>query len=99
VFRIDRENDELRTRLSVAGSISAECVDLLESYCEQALKDGKTVDFVLTDVTTIDDAGHALLYRLTKRGVRLSARGLYHAYLIESIRQRADASNGNLQKR
>jgi hypothetical protein len=96
VFRLDQQNDEQRTRLSIAGSISAECADLLETSCEQALREGRAVDLVLKDVTTIDDAGYTLLYRLARLGVRLSANGLYHSFVVESIRQRM--SNSDMQE-
>jgi ABC-type transporter Mla MlaB component len=98
VFRLDKKNDEQRTYLSIAGSLSAECVDLLENCCEQALREGRTVDLALNDVTTIDEAGHALLYRLARRGITLSGNGLYHGYLVESIRQRASLRGDNFQK-
>jgi ABC-type transporter Mla MlaB component len=99
VFRVDKESDERRTHLSIAGSVSAECADLLESSCEQALLEGRAVDLVLKDVTTIDEAGYALLHRLALKGVRLSANGLYHSYLVESIRQRIGSDNGGKLKR
>ena len=75
-------------RLSLAGEMTGECIALLETYCQQALKDGKSVDLVLKDVTTIDEAGHTLLHRLAARGVCLSGSGLYLSYLVDTIRQR-----------
>ena len=96
MFRLDKDINEQRMRLSLAGEMTAECIALLETYCQQALKDGKTVDLVLRDVTTIDEAGHALLHRLAARGVCLSGSGLYLSYLVDTIRQRVspeDASN------
>ena len=98
VFRLDKENDKQRTRFSIAGSLSAECADLLENSCEQALLEGRTVDLVLNDVTTIDEAGYALLHRLAGRGVCLSANGLYNSYLTESICQQTNRGKGAMQK-
>jgi hypothetical protein len=88
VFRLDKEFGELRTRLTVSGEISSACIEVLEPYCVQALKDGKAVHLIL-DVTTIDESGRALLGRLAARGVRMFAKGIYHSYLVDTIRRAA----------
>jgi hypothetical protein len=59
---------------------------MLETCCEQAIKDDKAVQLVL-DVTTIDEGGRALLRRLAARGVRMFAKGIYHSYLVDTIRR------------
>jgi hypothetical protein len=89
VFRVDKEFGEQRTRLTVSGEISSACIDVLETCCEQAIRDCKAVHLVL-DITTIDGSGRALLRRLAAKGVRLSAKGIYHSYLVDTIR-RADS--------
>ncbi len=99
MFRVDEESDKQRTQLSIAGCVSAECAALLESSCDQALREGRAVDLFLKDVTTIDEDGYALLHRLSRKGVRLSANGLYHSYLVESIRQRTGSGNGGTFRR
>ena len=86
VFRVDKELGEQRTRLTVSGEISSACIEVLETCCEQAIRDGKAVHLVL-DVTTIDESGRALLRRLAAEGVRLSAKGIYHSYLVDTIRR------------
>jgi hypothetical protein len=86
VFRIDKEVGEQRIRLAVSGEISPACIDVVETCCEQAVKDGKAVHLIL-DVTTIDERGRALLQRLAGKGVRLSAKGIYHSYLVDTIRR------------
>ena len=86
VFRVDKEFGEQRGRLTVSGEISSACVEVLETCCEQATKDGKAVHLVL-DITTIDESGHALLRRLAAKGVRMSAKGMYHSYLVDTIRR------------
>jgi hypothetical protein len=86
VFRVDKEFGEQRTRLTVSGEISSACVDVLETCCEQAIRDGKAVHLVL-DVTTIDESGRALLRRLAAKGVRMFAKGIYHSYLVDTIRR------------
>ena len=48
--------DEQRTRLTISGEISSECAELVESCCQQAIRDGKAVELVL-DVTNIDESG------------------------------------------
>ena len=86
MFRVDKELGEQRTRLTVSGEISSACIEVLETCCEQAIRDGKAVHLVL-DVTTIDETGRALLRRLAAKGVRLSAKGIYHSYLVDTIRR------------
>jgi hypothetical protein len=86
VFRVDKEFGEQRTRLTVSGEISSACVDVLETCCEQAIRDGKAVHLVL-DVTTIDESGRALLRRLAAKGVRMFAKVIYHSYLVDTIRR------------
>jgi hypothetical protein len=84
VFRVDKEFGEQRTRLTVSGEISPACIDVLETCCERAIRDGKAVHLVL-DITTIDESGRALLRRLAAKGVRMFAKGIYHSYLVDTI--------------
>ena len=86
MFRVEKEFDEQRTRLTISGEISSECAELVESGCQQAISDGKAVDLVL-DVTNIDESGRALLRRLAAKGVRLVAKGVYYSYVVDTIRQ------------
>ena len=86
MFRIDKEIGQQRARLTVSGEISSACVEVLETCCEQTIKDGKAVHLVL-DVTTIDESGRALLRRLAAKGVRMFAKGIYHSYLVDTIRR------------
>jgi len=86
VFRVDKELGEQRTRLTISGEISSACTELVETCCEQAIRDGKAVHLVL-DVTAIDESGRAFLRRLAARGVRMSAKGIYHSYLVDTIRR------------
>ena len=86
MFRVDKELGEQRTRLTVSGEIPPACIELLETSCEQAIKDRKAVHLVL-DVTTIDESGRALLRRLAAKGVRMFAKGIYHSYLVDTIRR------------
>ena len=88
VFRVDKEFGEQRTRLAVSGEISSACIEVLETCCEQAIRDGKAVHLVL-DVTTIDESGRALLRRLASKGVRMFAKGIYHSHLVDTIRRAA----------
>ena len=88
VFRLDQEFSAHHTRLTISGEISSDCVESLESCCERALSMGKAVALVL-DATHIDESGRALLRRLAAKGVRLYAKGVYHSYLVETIRQAA----------
>jgi hypothetical protein len=88
VFRVDKDFGEQRTRLTVAGEISSACIEVLETCCEQAIRDGKAVHLVL-DITTIDASGRALLRHLAAKGVRMFAKGIYHSHLVDTIRRAA----------
>jgi hypothetical protein len=85
VFRVDKEFGEQRTHLTVSGKISSACIEVLETCCEQAIRDGK-VHLVL-DITSIDEGGRALLRRIAAKGVRMFAKGIYHSYLVDAIRR------------
>jgi hypothetical protein len=98
MFRLDRELGEQRTRLIITGDISTECTELLEKSCEEAIKDGSAVDLVLKEVTSIDEAGRALLRRLAAKGVCLSANGLYHSHLVEIIRRTVSSTNSDRKR-
>ncbi len=63
-------------------------MEVVETYCDQAIKDGKVLHLVL-DVTTIDEGGRAFLGRLAAKGVRMMAKGIYHSYLVDTIRRAA----------
>jgi hypothetical protein len=84
VFRVDKEFGEQRTHLTVSGKISSACIEVLETCCEQAIRDGK-VHLVL-DITSIDEGGRALLRRIAAKGVRMFAKGIYHSHLVDAIR-------------
>lgn len=86
VIRIQTEVGKERTRLIISSEISSACVELIEACCDQAIRDGKAVDLVL-DVTTIDESGGALLRRLAAKGVCLVTKGVYHSYLVDTIRR------------
>ena len=88
VFRVDKEFSEQRTRLTVSGEISPACIEVLETCCEQAIRDGKAVHLVL-DITAIDERGRALLWRLAAKNVRMFAKGIYHSHLVDTIRRAA----------
>ena len=83
VFRADKEFGEQRTHLTVSGKISSACIEVLETCCEQAIRDGK-VHLVL-DITSIDEGGRALLRRIAAKGVRMFAKGINHSYLVDTI--------------
>ena len=86
MFRLNKEIDGRRTRLTFDGDITSECIESLEKCCDDAVSDGRQVDLVLRDVTGLDAAGQAFLRRLVARGVSLSASGVYMSYLLDDIR-------------
>lgn len=74
-----------RTSLTIDGDVSRECIELVETCCDEAMAAGKAVDLLLRDVMTVDESGRALLNRLASKGVHLLANGLYASYLVETI--------------
>ncbi len=84
MFRLEKKLSQEATYLLLDGDISTECIDVIETSCEEAMGSGKPVDLVLRDVTTVDEAGRALLRRLAETGVRLFGNGVYTSYLIEA---------------
>ena len=99
MFRLDKKLDDRRTRLTFDGEISTECIESLERCCEEALKDGKPVDLSLRDITSVDEAGEALLRRLAARGVCLFANGVYVSYLLDKIRGSVSPDSKDLESR
>ena len=71
--------------MTLDGQLSADCVGLVETFCEEAMADGKRIDLILRDVPVVDEAGRALLRRLAAKGVRLLANGVYTSYLVSCI--------------
>lgn len=92
MVRLDKEFNDKRTRLTISGEIDSACTELLETCCEQAIKDGKAVHLFL-DVTTIDESGRELLRRLAVKGIRIFAKGIYHAHLVDMIRRAASSNH------
>jgi ABC-type transporter Mla MlaB component len=89
VFRLEKKLSQEGTCLTLDGDISTECIDVIETSCDEAMADGKPVDLFLREVMTVDEAGRALLCRLAAKGVRLLANGVYASYLIEAANRTA----------
>lgn len=85
MFRLNKTVGEARTTVTIDGELSADYVEVVETCCGQARADGKPIDLVLNDVSTVDEAGRALLCRLAASGVRLSGHGVYISYLVRSV--------------
>jgi hypothetical protein len=85
MIRVIRTDEPSRTAVTVDGELSIESVCVVETCCQQAEAAGKPVRVFLRDVTTVDQAGRALLGRLSARGVRLAATGLYTSYMLETL--------------
>ena len=84
VFRLEKKLSREGTCLTLDGDISTECIDVIETSCDEAMADGKPVDLFLREVITVDESGRTLLCRLAAKGVRLLANGVYASYLIEA---------------
>jgi len=86
VFRLDKKIAGAGINVTIDGQLSADCVSVIETCCDEALANGKGIDLVLRDVPSVDEAGCALLRRLAAKGVRLIGNGVYTSYLVESLK-------------
>jgi hypothetical protein len=78
--------DELtHTEIIIDGKWSRECVELVETFCNEAIGNGRPVQLYLRDVSTIDESGRALLGRLSAKGISLKAAGLYSSYVLHLV--------------
>ena len=57
------------TTITVDGQVSGDYVETIETCCAQALLKGKPVHLFLRDVSSIDEPGRGLLYRLAGKGI------------------------------
>jgi hypothetical protein len=85
MIRVTKTDEPSRTTVTVDGELSIESVCVVETCCQQAESAGKPVQVFLRDVTTVDPAGRMLLGRLSARGVRLAAAGLYTSYVVQTL--------------
>ena len=85
MIRVTKTEEQSRTIITIDGELSGDSVAVVEASCQQAKPNGKSVELLLRDVTTVDQRGQILLSRLAAKGVRLVARGVYTSYLIQSL--------------
>jgi hypothetical protein len=88
MIRVTKTEERSRTVVTIDGQLSGECVTVVETCCSQAASRRKPIYVFLRDVTTVDQAGTMLLRRLTARGIRLLARGIYTSYLVQTLAAR-----------
>ncbi len=89
MIRIVTADEPASTIITVDGRLTGDSILALESSCTEAVCSGKPVQLFLRDVSSIDEGGRALLWRLAAQGVRLKAVGLYNSYVIEAITREA----------
>ena len=85
MIRVTRTEDQSRTLVTIDGELSGESVCVVETFCNQAQSDAKPVQVFLRDVTRVDQAGQTLVTRLAAQGVRVTARGVYTSYLVQTL--------------
>lgn len=85
MFRVSKAEERSRTIVTIDGQLSGDYITVVETCCDQAISTGKPVHLFLRDVSTIDQAGRALLCRLAAKGVRLLASGVYTSYLVQAL--------------
>jgi len=89
MIRVTKTEKRSRTLVTVDGQLAGDSVGVVETCCNPAESNGKPLHLFLRDVTTVDQAGRALLSRLAARGVHMSAVGVYTSYLVEELTTRA----------
>ena len=85
MFRAGKVEGRSRTIVTIDGQLSGDYIEAVETCCDQAMCRGKPVHLFLRDVSTVDQAGRALLCRLAAKGVRLLASGVYTSYLVRAL--------------
>ena len=85
MIRIMTADEPTHREIIVDGKLSGECVELVETLCNEAIGNGKPVQLYLRDVSTIDESGRALLGRLSTKGISLKADGLYTSYVVDLV--------------
>jgi hypothetical protein len=85
MFRVSKAEERLRTIITIDGQLAGDSIEAVETCCDQEISTGRPVDLFLRDVSTIDQAGRALLRRLAASGVRLLASGVYTSYIVQAL--------------
>jgi hypothetical protein len=93
MFRISKSEEPTHTMITVDGQFSGDCIEAVESLCEQEMATGLPVRLFLRDLTTIDEAGRSLLGRLAARGVCLVAHGVYISRVVEKLTSTKEANS------
>ena len=85
MFRVNKVAEPSQTVVTIEGQLSGDYIEAVETFCDQAISEGKPVQLFLRDVSTIDQGGRALLCRLAAKGVHLLASGVYTSYLVRTL--------------
>jgi len=95
MIRVTKTEEQSRTIVAIDGELLYDSIAIVETFCHQAKSNGKPVQLLLRDVTTVDLAGHMLLSRLAANGVCLAARGVFTSCLVQSLT--SDTALANLR--
>jgi ABC-type transporter Mla MlaB component len=85
MLRVSKREERSRTIVIVDGRLSKDYVEVVETFCNEVISTGTIVQLFLRHVSTVDDAGRALLSRLAAKGVRLRASGVYVSHLVREL--------------
>lgn len=85
MIRVTKTEEQSLTIVTIDGQLSGDSIAVVETCCHQARSNGKPVQLFLRDISAVDQAGQMLLSRLAGKGVRLVAKGVYLAYLVQSL--------------
>jgi len=81
--------------MTIDGELSGDSIPVVETCCNQAGSNGRSVQLFLREVTAVDQAGQVLLSRLAAKGVDLVASGVYTSYLVQALTSTANGSGNS----
>jgi len=81
--------------MTIDGELSGDSIPVVETCCNQAGSNGRSVQLFLREVTAVDQAGQMLLSRLAAKGVDLVASGVYTSYLVQALTSTANGSGNS----
>jgi hypothetical protein len=85
MLRVSKREERSHTVFIVEGRLSADYVQVVETFCNEVISTGATVHLYLRHVSTVDGAGRALLLRLAAKGVHLRASRVYTSHLVRGL--------------
>ena len=86
MIRVITADEAASITITVDGKLTGDWLEPVEACCTRAMSRGKPVSLYLRNVATIDERGRALLRDLARRGVGLTASGVYSSYIVDEVK-------------